>query len=175
MYTAHHPCWDAKFQSTLPSRGATPAGQRHVGLFEFQSTLPSRGATLYDAWQERRMRHFNPRSPRGERPDTIKHFTKDQHFNPRSPRGERLLLMDGMFRIMYFNPRSPRGERFYVLENLSTRCHFNPRSPRGERRETDKYYLLFRDKNSMFSAICTAKSINPFLKPRFRTRYVHFF
>ncbi|EFE93120.1 hypothetical protein GCWU000341_00199 [Oribacterium sp. oral taxon 078 str. F0262] len=45
----------------------------------------------------------------------------------------------------------------------------------GSDSETDEYYLLFRDKNSMFSAICTAKSINPFLKPRFRTRYVHFF
>ena len=36
---------------------------------------------------------FNPRSPRGERPHTVRlPLATDEHFNPRSPRGERPLL-----------------------------------------------------------------------------------
>ena len=34
-----------KFLSTLPARGATPHGRRHIGILRFLSTLPARGAT----------------------------------------------------------------------------------------------------------------------------------
>ena len=82
-----------RFQSTLPSRGATslcigPHSIRQISIhaplagsdkepriplprsWQFQSTLPSRGATrsisrhIVDI-------HFNPRSPRGERPEPV--------------------------------------------------------------------------------------------------------
>ena len=79
-----------QFQSTLPSRGATVdllglgggalisihaplAGSdsalpfRAYALIIFQSTLPSRGATGTSG-NHTHHRHFNPRSPRGERP-----------------------------------------------------------------------------------------------------------
>ena len=38
-------CIIARFQSTLPARGATPANARNPGAQGFQSTLPARGAT----------------------------------------------------------------------------------------------------------------------------------
>ena len=82
------------FQSTLPARGATCARASRADSFEisihapregsdaavqsklhppqpFQSTLPARGATPSAADQERNCKHFNPRSPRGERPYEI--------------------------------------------------------------------------------------------------------
>ena len=81
-----------RFQSTLPARGATrrcPAGRAGIGnisihapregsdvptdvitadIAPFQSTLPARGATYPALWSCLWHRHFNPRSPRGERP-----------------------------------------------------------------------------------------------------------
>ena len=102
--------------------------------------------------------HFNPRSPRGERPWTFCTERSLFHFNPRSPRGER--LMDTSMDIIreHFNPRSPRGERpghggeihkstvisIHVplagndtgwISGCTRKNHFNPRSPRGERRK----------------------------------------
>ena len=78
------------FQSTLPARGATIAQQQEnqkqiisihaprtgsdalnaYGITEtkaFQSTLPARGATYRAKTTAARMKHFNPRSPHGER------------------------------------------------------------------------------------------------------------
>ena len=58
----------AKFQSTLPARGATIEVLCPPRAKLFQSTLPARGATgaqvNYDA---KVTQDFNPRSPRGER------------------------------------------------------------------------------------------------------------
>ena len=58
-----------KFQSTLPARGATRR-QKLLPIFyhQFQSTLPARGATWWYPQQRTSTFHFNPRSPRGERP-----------------------------------------------------------------------------------------------------------
>ena len=81
----------AAFQSTLPSRGATGKPIETMDQFEisihaplagsdrrrdsshgapgrFQSTLPSRGATSAMRRIIFVVSHFNPRSPRGERP-----------------------------------------------------------------------------------------------------------
>ena len=43
--TATHKRRRERFQSTLPTRGATPAGDERGGGMAFQSTLPTRGAT----------------------------------------------------------------------------------------------------------------------------------
>ena len=40
-----------KFQSTLPSRGATPPSMGSQSYKRFQSTLPSRGATVHKCYQ----------------------------------------------------------------------------------------------------------------------------
>ena len=84
-------CYTARFQSTLPARGATgsartffekrnnfnprsPRGERLdfvdelISPRQFQSTLPARGATTSTVMSRYLSRDFNPRSPRGERP-----------------------------------------------------------------------------------------------------------
>ena len=102
----------AKFQSTLPARGATYQTYILSFLEVFQSTLPARGATLtrlifYPFW-----RYFNPRSPRGERRYNIIKEKAMSLFQSTLPaRGATGL--DGIFRhsCFDFNPRSPRGER----------------------------------------------------------------
>ena len=60
-------CRFAVFQSTLPVWGATATLYRHFPVYRiFQSTLPVWGATLI-AYLNVRYKHFNPRSPCGER------------------------------------------------------------------------------------------------------------
>ena len=103
----------AKFQSTLPARGATVrrdvpppcvaisihaprTGSDCAGAFSsstrarFQSTLPARGATTVSNLQPSTGCNFNPRSPHGERPCDCDGAEGDGcDFNPRSPHGER--------------------------------------------------------------------------------------
>jgi len=56
------------FQSTRPARGATRAGFLYVSFLMFQSTRPARGATTSPVpFCSRRC--FNPRAPRGARPN----------------------------------------------------------------------------------------------------------
>ncbi len=104
----HHDAADAKFQSTLPARGATgradaqlwrwyfnprsPHGERRfcgVLVFRdasFQSTLPARGATLLGATAMPRRHYFNPRSPHGERPSTAVNDGVTMHISIHAPR-----------------------------------------------------------------------------------------
>ena len=148
------PC--ARFQSTLPARGATPRTTALVSLL-----------------------HFNPRSPHGERPGSASAWVQtaqisihaprtgsDYHarkaalltyafqstlpargatwyrdatrtdegdFNPRSPHGERHGWMLRPQTVDDFNPRSPHGERPNGLRARRAKLDFNPRSPHGER------------------------------------------
>ena len=79
-----------EFQSTLPLRGATCATFCiSSSLPSFQSTLPLRGATRAGQGVLHRDRHFNPRSPCGERRRASGHRRPGRNFNPRSPCGER--------------------------------------------------------------------------------------
>ena len=73
----------------------SPRGER-LAMFRllpegarFQSTLPARGATTSSPPRMVRCIHFNPRSPRGERRRASRSCPGWRHFNPRSPRGER--------------------------------------------------------------------------------------
>ncbi len=63
--------WDAMmsvlFQSTHPSRGATPAPLSAGKKWAFQSTHPSRGATNQKQTASQRLWNFNPRTPHGVR------------------------------------------------------------------------------------------------------------
>ena len=56
-----------------------------------------------------------------------------KHFNPRSPCGERQRARASRDRAKDFNPRSPCGERLARGRDLQATRHFNPRSPCGER------------------------------------------
>ena len=59
------------FQSTLPARGATTRTGTNLSDFQFQSTLPARGATFSDSTDIEQLTNFNPRSPHGERLDSL--------------------------------------------------------------------------------------------------------
>ena len=105
------PCL-SRFQSTLPARGATTCCLVNRYAVVFQSTLPARGATCPCPRPASPPRHFNPRSPHGER-QIISHPLQDvkRYFNPRSPHGERLFFALFRASLRHFNPRSPHGER----------------------------------------------------------------
>ena len=136
-----------------------------AGDFLFQPTLPARGATAAPPAHKPAPRHFNPRSPHGERLEPTAFLRQHLHFNPRSPHGERreVTSLSWLYR-RYFNPRSPHGERRasttaatalrgrfqptlpargatgYSAAPSSKRTHFNPRSPHGERRSLDGFH-----------------------------------
>ena len=106
-------CAPRTFQSTLPVWGATWISS-HIAMLQFkisihaprvgsdlptqgviirgwvfQSTLPVWGATLRIRCLFCGTIYFNPRSPCGERHETIDPGAFDGDFNPRSPCGER--------------------------------------------------------------------------------------
>ena len=124
---------------------------------QFQPTLPARGATRRFRPVCSHRRHFNPRSPHGERHDGESRDRRQQHFNPRSPHGERLPYSVHFTPFHSFQPTLPargatspepytvmtgsafqptlpaRGATRTVLRARQQPCHFNPRSPHGER------------------------------------------
>ncbi len=79
-----------QFQSTLPLRGATFAALAAFRQNQFQSTLPLRGATWSVPCRPSSWCNFNPHSPCGERPCANRSMVSPTHFNPHSPCGERL-------------------------------------------------------------------------------------
>ena len=125
---------------------------------KFQSTLPVRGATRSEGIQCDEERHFNPRSPCGERHFVYNLLQAGSVISIHAPRAgsdpesEFLLRVDPDISIhapragsdvhtgphglggVHFNPRSPCGER-RVLRSRRNRPaeDFNPRSPCGER------------------------------------------
>ena len=108
---------------------------------EFQPTLPARGATQHPVTQPVTQPDFNPRSPRGERPQQHKAQLCGADFNPRSPRGERPFPhFHGFPSDCNFNPRSPRGERQMPLGACATASPFQPTLPaRGATRRAAEW------------------------------------
>ena len=128
------------FQSTLPARGATIWKYHHTVTFlAFQSTLPARGATPDEPRQVRRVNHFNPRSPHGERPHDCYSTGLIVPISIHAPRtgSDSKGIMPSQS-PKNFNPRSPHGERRMGYSIRSARVgNFNPRSPHGERHAGD--------------------------------------
>ena len=100
-----------------------------------QSTLPMRGATVV------RFCRFcgffiSIHAPHaGSDPTVFRGLACTRHFNPRSPCGERLSDLGRRIKMLLdFNPRSPCGERPLIFPTIPP-CprNFNPRSPCGER------------------------------------------
>ena len=112
-------------------------------------------------------RHFNPRSPHGERRDFCRKSGRNQAFQPTLPArgatGDKFLTL---LIAVHFNPRSPHGERLSALpyrsglRKISTHAprtgsdgscrrryrkpkHFNPRSPHGERPTMSFIFCVF--------------------------------
>ena len=68
LHTSHHPCWDAKFQSTLPLRGATVRERSPCLPCSISIHAPLTGSDVYVISCIGGVDDFNPRSPYGERP-----------------------------------------------------------------------------------------------------------
>ena len=103
----------AKFQSTLPARGATSTVQYLCYPKSISIHAPRTGSDLTRALQSCKA-FISIHAPRtgSDAPVSV---ISGEHSN--------------------FNPRSPHGERHYHLQGELSQCHFNPRSPHGERRK----------------------------------------
>ena len=123
------------------------------GIEIFQSTLPARGATRRMDGLRLRDKHFNPRSPHGERLVALvlrrlrlafqstlpaRGATRRQGvcherdaISIHAPRtGSDVREVGELGRHQHFNPRSPHGERpTSSHSSLGIRPNFNPRSP----------------------------------------------
>ena len=103
----------------------------------FQPTLPARGATERRGALLHHQRHFNPRSPHGERRLCIQpSCTTGRDFNPRSPHGERRCFGAITAVRNGISTHAPRtgSDAMWIKGSSGVRSHFNPRSPHGERR-----------------------------------------
>ena len=125
----------------------------------FQSTLPVGGATAMTEDADSNHQRISIHAPRGGSDITILYGSNiNRHFNPRSPWGERQFYCSRQnFRLQFqstlpvggatcpwqrkplpmgnFNPRSPWGERRRRYRTGGGTADFNPRSPWGERLE----------------------------------------
>ena len=146
------------FQPTLPARGATMTITIALRLVQaFQPTLPARGATVMCASGRRRiristhaprtgsdrtiwdssehLRHFNPRSPHGERRAASTTSRNSSSFQPTLPaRGATARSAADSGRPIRISTHAPRTGSDDMLESVGhSEIDFNPRSPHGER------------------------------------------
>ena len=78
----------------------------------FQSTLPARGATRTACCACAQTRHFNPRSPHGERRLLLRLLQNALPISIHAPRtGSDSRPASPSCKATNFNPRSPHGER----------------------------------------------------------------
>ena len=96
-----------------PRMGSDMAqGARPETRESFQSTLPGWGATSGVLVGHATLRHFNPRSPDGERHGIARHRPRSPRFQSTLPGwGATCASAVGRARPCDFNPRSPDGER----------------------------------------------------------------
>ena len=107
-----------QFQSTLPARGATESLNDEYDAAKISIHAPREGSDNGWAMRIAMQRHFNPRSPRGERRiSTIPSASDSINFNPRSPRGERLICRINSSQKGYISIHAPRegSDRFGVF------------------------------------------------------------
>jgi len=148
-----------RFQSTLPSRGATHQKGLIRRRLQFQSTLPSRGATLAQRpahnvslvsihaplarsdplhGRQRQAAHrFNPRSPREERHAGVSRPPAHRTFQSTLPsRGATQQVWDSLDKLtVSIHAPLARSDESQLADSRRHQS-FNPRSPREERRET---------------------------------------
>ena len=109
------------FQSTLPARGATRARRIAICSDGISIHAPRTGSDSRYKEDTMPEKHFNPRSPHGERLRRPAWRTCRSYFNPRSPHGERRRFAGSFAQPRDFNPRSPHGERQRKVTILSIR------------------------------------------------------
>ena len=121
------------FQSTLPLRGATPAGIFIMAPLEFQSTLPLRGATqgAVECTPDAPISIHAPLAGSDRNNKTGEIINVISIHAPLA--GSDFQQGSASYQASYFNPRSPCGERHRKLYFRLRSRDFNPRSPCGER------------------------------------------
>ena len=155
-----------RFQSTLPSRGATKVWQRPDGHTYVSIHTPSVRSNTYVLFDETAKLHFNPRSPYGrafalfsvhvgrlpfqsslppwEQHGKISPVPNTFHFNPRPHTGSNCLSWASTPPTCYFNPRSPVwGATWPSVCFISLIGDFNPHSPYGE--QPHQFFVLRKD------------------------------
>ena len=119
------------FQSTLPVGGATTLDKRDVQLFIFQSTLPVGGATPEDICINASNR-ISIHAPRGGSDIFLVMLVQSaRHFNPRSPWGERLWPSDGSSSTVEFQSTLPVGGATFLLSLFAVPSYISIHAPRG--------------------------------------------
>ena len=122
------------FQSTLPVRGATRGRRRYTDDKLISIHAPRAGSDPHALKGGLLLYHFNPRSPCGERLQSVAFICSICNFNPRSPCGERLVFYYHLFHILLISIHAPRaGSDGYGGIWKWRQHYFNPRSPCGER------------------------------------------
>ena len=111
-------------------------------------------------------KHFNPRSPQGERRFRRYDYAPHTHFNPRSPQGERRALQNTPLFFKKISIHAPRrGSDSEQLFTVAPLCHFNPRSPQGERRAV---MMSFIARNLFQSTLPAGGATQPSVCAEFR-------
>ena len=88
---------------------------------------------------------FNPRAPRGARPDGLLNQSNQVSVSIHAPReGRDTTRGTSPPARRGFNPRAPRGARRSGKSRQSTVLGFNPRAPRGARRHSRQNALIGR-------------------------------
>ena len=75
--------------------------------------------------------YFNPRSPRGERPNSGYMAAQQAKFQSTLPAGERLAIMGGNNGLEKFQSTLPAGERQSVRNELESAGEISIHAPRG--------------------------------------------
>ena len=126
---------DKKFQSTPSARRATLPESFRRAIYEFQSTPSARRATARCSRSGRRLRHFNPRPPRGERRLILLVFLAVTLFQSTPSARRATGLFSPKFKLLIKFQSTPSARRATTRHGQSCKAHpyFNPRPPRGER------------------------------------------
>ena len=113
---------NARFQPTLPARGATLATLYNFDKTIFISTHAPRTGSDSVALSLRLCCRISTHAPRtGSDTNSLYNLTTRPNFNPRSPHGERRGEPGEISPEDDFNPRSPHGERQRKVTILSIR------------------------------------------------------
>ena len=121
----------ARFQSTLPARGATKPDIYPVILQKFQSTLPARGATHMERFEADGPAEFQSTLPaRGATLPCTVSMGINKEISIHAPReGSDDAMCPARTTARYFNPRSPRGERRMATRTLESARRFQSTLP----------------------------------------------
>ena len=123
------------FQSTLPAWGATTRSTESTRTPVISIHAPRVGSDKAAARLKRMNCDFNPRSPRGERPDDYVHGVGGLEFQSTLPAWGATWDNDDAPIYLPFQSTLPAwGATYLSRRSIPPFEDFNPRSPRGERR-----------------------------------------